>query len=104
MSENGRVFILQGHAFQWTGIRMQKIRVTRKIKEFKVRRVPFDLNAVVSSLMPCFLDYHRHCRCPLQDIRPVATLPVQPMTEALKTSFRRKLLYGTTVANLRLRD
>lgn len=36
MSENGRVFILSGYAFQWTGIRMQKIRVTRKIKEFKV--------------------------------------------------------------------
>jgi hypothetical protein len=36
MSQKGRTFNLYGHAFQWTGVRIQKIKVTRKILEFSV--------------------------------------------------------------------
>lgn len=33
-SSKGRTFEIQGHAFQWTGVRMQKISVTRKVMEY----------------------------------------------------------------------
>jgi hypothetical protein len=36
MSQKGRTFNLYGHVFQWTGVRIQKIKVTRKILEFAV--------------------------------------------------------------------
>ncbi|KAJ9093162.1 hypothetical protein QFC21_006478 [Naganishia friedmannii] len=34
MSQKGRTFNLHGHVFQWTGVRIQKIKVTRKVLEF----------------------------------------------------------------------
>ncbi|KAI5449076.1 hypothetical protein NCC49_005347 [Naganishia albida] len=34
MSQKGRTFNLHGHVFQWTGVRMQKVKVTRKVLEF----------------------------------------------------------------------
>lgn len=46
MSQKGRTFNLHGHVFQWTGVRMQKVKVTRKVLEFSVRP-----RAVFSTLM-----------------------------------------------------
>lgn len=36
MSQKGRTFNLHGHVFQWTGVKIQKIKVTRKVLEFSV--------------------------------------------------------------------
>jgi hypothetical protein len=36
MSQKGRTFNLHGHVFQWTGVRIQKIKVVRKVLEFSV--------------------------------------------------------------------
>jgi hypothetical protein len=47
MSQKGRTFDLHGHAYQWTGVKIQKIRVTRKVLEFPVSLI---FGAVMHSL------------------------------------------------------
>ncbi len=39
MSQKGRTFDLHGYAYQWTGVKIQRIRITRKVLEFSVRGI-----------------------------------------------------------------
>ncbi|KAJ9095055.1 hypothetical protein QFC19_007735 [Naganishia cerealis] len=70
MSQKGRTFNLHGHVFQWTGVRIQKIKVTRKVLEFSklnpistlpVRPLSDEMRSKFIGKSCDFLKFGKHC-------------------------------------------
>jgi len=81
MSQKGRTFNLHGHVFQWTGVRIQKIKVIRKVLEFSVSAVQGKEPCMVS---PARLNKEGTSR---QKLNPISTLPVRPLSEEMQAKF-----------------
>jgi hypothetical protein len=74
MSQKGRTFNLHGHVFQWTGVRMQKVKVTRKVLEFSVSGT-------------CRLSLRDERLIDGQKLNPISSLPVRPLSDETRQKF-----------------